>query len=55
MGTCGKITGNITIHVFRALEGQVTEDGAEKAFQEIKAENSPNLVRDIILEIQEAP
>ena len=33
----------------------MNEDGAEKAFQEIKAENSPNLVKDIILDIQEAP
>lgn len=55
MGTCGKITGNIAVHVFRVLEGEVTKDGVQKAFQEIKAENSPNLVRDIILEIQEAP
>lgn len=42
------------MHVFRVLEGEEKENGVEKALKEIKAENFPNLVTDINLQIQEA-
>lgn len=37
----------------RIQEGDGKEGGAEKVFEEIMAENSPNLAKDINLQIQE--
>lgn len=42
------------IHVIGVWQGDGKKGGAEKAFEEIMAENVPNLSRDINLQIPEA-
>ena len=45
----------INIHIMRVLERQKTEKGAERISEEVLAENFPNLMKDMNINIQETP
>ena len=42
------------IHIRRVSEGKESEQGLENLFEEIMAENFPNLVEEKVIDIQEA-
>ena len=45
----------MNIHIIGVPEGEKREKGPEKTFEEIIAENFPNMEKEIINQIQEVP
>ena len=44
----------INIHILEIPEGEESEKGPEKIFEEIIAENFPNMGKEIVNQVQEA-